>query len=202
MANAKDVKRRKKLAAKAKLKAKNKVLPYEGTKYQADVWRPYVDAVDDAVFDVMGGSSRQLTDIAVRKSFEALARQLRGGLPPLPAADENSLPYTPDSEVDFLVQTIRQNWAKAFARFGSCQPADLIGVLRTLLNSINAHAWNTGATRGYVDFVWNRTQTLGGSSMSVGRILSSLPMSEFDFDSDDDFDDDSDDREQPALPAK
>src|SRR5262249_19283838 len=30
---------------------------------------------------------------------------------------------------------------------------DLVGILRTLLNSIEAHGWNTGAGRGYVSFL-------------------------------------------------
>ena len=41
----------------------------------------------------------------------------------------------------------------AIEEAGPVDPKDLVGILRTLLHSIEAHAWHRGPERGYVSFL-------------------------------------------------
>ena len=98
-------------------------------------------------------SGRRLTNEQVKQALVQLIHELRGGVTPVVAEDEPELPFAVGQEVEFLVGNFRRHWRVLFNEQGPVQRDDLIGVLRTLLHSIEAHAWNTGRGRGYVDFL-------------------------------------------------
>ncbi len=155
MANDKDAKRRKKLALKKRQAAQHEVTPYTGTEYQSDSWQPFVQSVDAAVYDAMLYSQRQLKNSTVKYAFETLVRRLRKGEPPYLTDNDELIPYSADNEVEYLVQDIRRKWTNAMLHLGRRSADGMIGVLRTLLFSIEAHGANTQATGGYVGFVWD-----------------------------------------------
>lgn len=185
MAKNKDAKRREKLAKKAKHKAEHDVTPYEGTTYQAESWNVYVAAVEQAVFDVIELSNHGLTNSTVKYTFEMLVRRLRKGLSPTLADDEIEIVYSAENQVEFLIRHIRGYWKVTFEKLGSKPTSDMIGILRTLLYAILAHADHTGSSRGYVEFVWEFfNETASGPADGT--------MSDFDDDDDDDFDEEDD----------
>jgi hypothetical protein len=149
-----DQKRKAKLAERArKNKSSSAVEPYEGTKYQQDEWTPLVYATEKAIYEVILQTERKLTNDEVKKAFEQLVLQLRAGLAPALAADETEPTLQVGQASDSVVWNIRRHWGEFFDAYGSVAVADLVGVLRTLLHSIQAHQWNTGRQHGYVAFL-------------------------------------------------
>jgi hypothetical protein len=72
---------------------------------------------------------------------------------PLAAENEPEAPFAAGQEVEFLVENIRRHWQLLFREQGPVHRDDLVGIFRTLLHSIEAHARTTGRGRGYVDFL-------------------------------------------------
>jgi hypothetical protein len=106
-----------------------------------------------AVYETITWSEHRLTNQDARAAFTQLAQDLRKGLSPVLKVDEPPVACTPGREKEFLIWNLRRNWGIFFHTQGEVPVADLIGILRALLYSIEAHAWNTGASRGYVHFI-------------------------------------------------
>jgi hypothetical protein len=64
---------------------------------------------------------------------------------------------------------IRSHWTLFFEDEHAVAVSDLIGVLRTLLNSIEAHEWHTGRDRGYVAFLDDFMQRSGADEVQDFR---------------------------------
>src|SRR5262249_41967785 len=60
---------------------------------------------------------------------------------------------TPDQEVDLITYMIRRNWDELFVRFPDPGKDDRIGVLRTLLSSINTFTTSSSTSRGYLSYI-------------------------------------------------
>jgi hypothetical protein len=112
-----------------------------------------VYTTEKAIYEVIQLTERKLPNDEVKKAFEQLVLELRRGLPPALAADEPEPALQVGQASDYVVWNIRRRWAEFFATVGSVAVAELIGVLRTLLHSIEAHQWNTDRQRGYVAFL-------------------------------------------------
>jgi hypothetical protein len=151
-------KRQAKLAKRARKERTRKrqsaePLPYSGRKYQSDRWAPHVYQTECAIYEVVMLSDRRLTNDQTKEALVHLINQLRSGVSPTLAEGDPEVPFAPGQEIDFLVQNIRHHWRKLFNDEGPVSTSDLVGILRTLLYSIEAHAWHTGRSRGYVDFL-------------------------------------------------
>ena len=80
-------------------------------------------------------TGRKLTDQTVKSALESLIRKLRTGvLPPLPEGSE--ILYKVGREEDLLIENICRSWRNHFANEWRPPKDDLIGVLRTILGSI------------------------------------------------------------------
>ncbi len=150
-----DQKRQAKLAERAKKISSQEKLAYSGKKYQAPPWTPHVFATERAVYQTIVLTERRLTNAQVEAAFTQLIARLRQGLPgPLQEGAEEVL-FSEENAVAYLMWNIRRNWALLVQEQGPVSTEDLIGILRTLLYSIIAHAWNTGPSRGYVAFLYD-----------------------------------------------
>jgi hypothetical protein len=129
------------------------VTPYDGARYRADRWIPHVYATESAVYETILLAAGKLTNAHVRQAFEQLVRRLRSNQPgPLPE-DETEAVYSSGNEVEFLIWNIREHWRKLVRDHGPVDKEDFIGILRTLLYSIQAHAWDRGPQQGYISFL-------------------------------------------------
>lgn len=151
-------KRRAKLARRARKERSRKQLSatpvaYSGRKYQTDRWIPHIYETELAIYEAIMHSGRRLTNEQVKAAFVQLIHELRRGLPAPLAEGEPDVPFAAGQEVEFLVWNIRRHWRELFHDQGPVSRDDLVGILRTLLHSIEAHAWNTGPRRGYVEFL-------------------------------------------------
>jgi hypothetical protein len=148
-----DQKRKAKLSKRAQKQRPSGPLPYTGRKYQTDRWVPHVYQVELAIYEAITLSDRRLTNGQVREALVRLIVELRRGLSLVVSAEEPEVPFIPGQEVEFLVWNIRRHWQLLFQDEGPVSREDLVGILRTLLHSIEAHAWNTGPRLGYVAFL-------------------------------------------------
>jgi len=129
--------------------------PLAGNTYQRDRWLPDVYETELAVYEAIRLSERCLKNDQVRAAFIHLIRDLGSGKPALLDPAEPEVPFAPGREVEFLVWNIRRHWGALFAEKGPVHVEHLIGILRTLLHSVEAHAWHTGPDQGYVAFLEN-----------------------------------------------
>jgi hypothetical protein len=121
---------------------------------------PYVFRTELPIYEAIVLSHRTLTNAQVRDALVKLIEHLRAGHPALLSEDAPDVPFAPGNEVEYLVWNIRRHWRLLMAAQGPVAVTDLIGILRTLLNSIEAHAWNTGIDRGYVVFLYDFMQRM------------------------------------------
>ena len=106
-------------------------------------------------------SNRTLTNEQVRTAFVQLIGELRGGMAAALPEDAPEVAFAPGKEVEHLVWNIRRRWRLMFGEYGAVATSDLIGILRTLLYSMEAQAWDRGASRGYVDFLYHFSERVG-----------------------------------------
>jgi hypothetical protein len=128
------------------------VLPYEGNRFKSDAYIPAVFATECGIFEGFVAMDRKLTDDDVAASLTSMIRDLRQGtIRPLPDPDR---PETLQGEYPSPIeQAIRKNWDDFAARGGRLSRDEQIGILRTLLNSINIFGSGQRASRGYLSFV-------------------------------------------------
>jgi len=149
-----DQKRKEKLAKRAeRLADQRDIRPYSGTKYQQEKWIPQVYETELAVYETILASGQTLTNEQVRQGFIQLIKQLRDGVPAALPDDAPKIVFSSGHEIDFLNWNIRRHWRMLFNDKGPVAMDDLVGILRTLLHSIQARGWHTGPSLGYVAFL-------------------------------------------------
>jgi hypothetical protein len=149
-----DQKRKAKLTERnKKARAREIFLPYSGTRYQADAWVPVVYSTEKAIHDVIVESKRSVTNSHVNQALVLLIDHLHRGGPAMLGDGEPEVLFAASAIPERLFFKIRQAWSSLAESGRVVAPADLIGILRTLLFSLEAHAFRTGESRGYVVFL-------------------------------------------------
>lgn len=153
-----DQKRKAKLAKRAEKKGPMDTLPqpYEGERYRHDRWIPHVYATESGIYETIQLSRRQLTNEQVHAALIQLIKYLRRGQPILLPEGTPDLVYSPDKAVEYIMWNIRRHWGELFTDVGPVARDDLDGILRTLLFSMEAQAWDRPG--GYVDFLYHFMQ--------------------------------------------
>ena len=132
---ARDRKRKKKLEEKKRQARRAQTLAYMGNKYRADELIPTWMQTEIGIYETHVMMDRQLVDRTVKSALETLIRQLRtGSLPPL--AESDAIHCEAGCEADLLIENIRRRWADHFATEWQPPRDKLVGVLRTILGSI------------------------------------------------------------------
>jgi hypothetical protein len=130
-----DQKRKAKLAKKQQKARQSVSLAYLGEKYKTDELVPTWLATETAIYEAYVMLDRKLLDQTVVAAVEALIKPLRAGtLPPL--EDDGTLHIREGQEQDLVMQNIRRHWALHFEKEWKPPRDKLIGVLRTILGSI------------------------------------------------------------------
>lgn len=128
-------KRKKKLAEKKRQARQAVSLAYMGEKYKKDELIPAWMHTEIGIYETYVITDRNIFDQNVVSSLERLIRQMRAGaLPPLTEAED--IHYEVGREEDLLIENIRRSWARHFATEWRPPKDDMIGVLRTILGSI------------------------------------------------------------------
>lgn len=130
-----DQKRKAKLAKERQQAGKSNSLAYMGSKYKTDeLMQTWMNA-EIGIYESYVMTDRKLLDQTVRNSLETLIKKMRAGtLPPL--SDTAEVSYKVEQEEDLVIANIRRNWSRHFATEWRPSKVERIGVLRTILGSV------------------------------------------------------------------
>lgn len=147
-----DQKRKAKLAKEAKRSRQRESLAYEGTKYKTEELVPVHFSTEQGIYQAYVMTDGRLTDRDVESALENLIRQMRAGpLPPLSETLETG-PGEGEFE-DLVIWNIRRNWQELFETQPRVGADNVIGVLRTILASINTWSFPGPESRGYLHYL-------------------------------------------------
>jgi hypothetical protein len=133
--NPEERRRKKKLAEQKRKARQTESLAYLGEKYKKDKFVPTWMHTEIGIYQTYVVTGRKIFDQTVASALESLIRKMRkGALPPLPEGSD--IHYEVGREEDLLVENVRRCWRDHFATEWRPPNDDLIGVLRTILGSI------------------------------------------------------------------
>jgi hypothetical protein len=155
-----DQKRKAKLAKEARKNRQGHSLAYDGSKYKTEALVPAYFQTELGIFQAHLITHRKLTDRVVAAALTKLVHQMRQGpLPPLEVSDR--IEFAPGQEEELITRLIRQNWRD----LPEPRPNkdELIGMLRTTLNSIDV--WSTPGPNsvGYLHYIEGFLKKQGAS---------------------------------------
>jgi hypothetical protein len=143
-----DQKRKRKLAERVK---NEPVQAYTGSKYKSEKYVEALMKAEVGIYESYVITERQLTDWDVKKSLEYLIRELRGEKPK-PTDGLQAKNEAGESE-DVTAWRIKDQWKQLFADQPRHSNADLAGVLRTILGSVELRSRPTPDSRGYLHYL-------------------------------------------------
>jgi hypothetical protein len=146
-----DQKRKAKLAQKAKRSQHHISLAYKGNKYKTDELVPVHFQTELAIYEAWLRTDREVTDRDVEATVENLVQEMRRG--PLPPLAEQGEAAPGESDEDLIIGTIRRNWNELFEKEPRPSTEKLIGVLRTILGSIETWSSPSPTSRGYLHYI-------------------------------------------------
>lgn len=130
-----DQKRKAKLAKERQKAGKSNSLAYMGDKYKTKKLVHTLMNAEIGIYESYVMADRKLLDQTVRSALENLIKKMQAGtLPPLSEATEVS--YEVGQEEDLVIGNIRRSWARHFATEWRPPKDERIGVLRTILGSL------------------------------------------------------------------
>jgi len=170
-----DKKRRKKLEEKKQQARQAKSLAYTGNKYKTEELIQTLMHTEIGIYETYIMTDRKLRDQTVASGLETLIGQLRkGSLPPWTQTDEIS--YDVGREEDLLIENIRRNWAKHFATEWQPPKDKMIGILRTILGSLETMKAPGPRSQSYLKHIAGfLTKKLGVSVKAFSLDMKPLP---------------------------
>lgn len=146
--------------------AKTPPLVYTGNKYRAEKYVFITLATETGILEAHVVSDRSLTDSDIKTTVIEMIGRLRKG--PLPAlADMSDEEKHAFGRNDLLIWSILAQWQRYFEEHGPLGKDTLIGVLRTILGSIDFRRSNSPAANGYLEFL---EDFLGQMGVTVRQI--------------------------------
>lgn len=161
-----DQKRRQKLRKRGKAGRAGPRKKYRTEKYVMTIMR-----AEMGIYETFQMSERQLTDGQVRLALRQLIAELRSG-PYTPSEAREVVEIREGEYEDLIIWSIKRNWDDLFATNPRHPNADLIGCLRTILDSIETWTTPGAASQGYLSY-------LEGFLRQMGVTVEKLPTSEW-----------------------
>jgi len=147
-----DKKRKKKQEEKKRRARQGQTLAYTGNKYKTDELVHTLMHAEIGIYETYVMTDHKLVDRTVAAALETLIRQLRTGpLPPL--SETNEIHYEVGQEESFLIDNIRRRWAAHFATERQPPKDKLIGILRTILGSLETMKSPGSQSQSYLKHV-------------------------------------------------
>lgn len=167
-----DQKRKAKVTKERKAHPASGVLPYKGNTYKSPELAQTMFYTELGIHEADVMSDRSLTDDDVRDALEQLVLDMRQGPLP-PQSDSNHFTDT-GVPTDTIAWNIRRNWKRLYEEAPNPGREKLIGVLRTLLDSINTWSTPSPASRGYLHFVEGFLKKSGASVRVVDENMEEI----------------------------
>jgi hypothetical protein len=128
------------------------VLPYKGGKYRTAEMVPLHLATERGIMEAFHVSGKKLTDAEVVRALERLVRELRSGRSPLPEPAP-AWPTPQGTEEDLILSLIRNHWQAIDQASGLPERDTLVGVLRSVLGSVDTWTTAGSESRGYLHYL-------------------------------------------------
>ena len=175
-----DQKRKDKLAKRNRKARQSVSLAYMGEKYKTDELIPIWMQTETGIYETFVMTDRKLLDQTVVTSLEKLIMRLRAGtLPPL--RDDTTIHYGVGEEGDLVIENIRRRWDLYFEDELRPPKDKLIGILRTILGSIEKVRSPGPRSQSYMRHIAGfLTKKLGVSVNRVTADMQPLPEPEED----------------------
>jgi hypothetical protein len=114
----------------------------------AQVWLQ----TETAILEVYIATSKDISDQTVIAAIERLVRQMQAGpLPPLEV--ETHLAWKMGQEEDLIIENIRRRWVPLLEAENRPSKEDFIGVLRSILGTINLQKSPLPHSVGYLRYI-------------------------------------------------
>ncbi len=159
-----DQKRKAKLKKRAERSKKHESMAYFGQKYKGPEYVSTIHRTEVGIYESYVISGRSMTDADVEDEIEQLIERLRAGTLPSLASGPPAITADPDDgeSVETLMHwNIRRNWQILAEREGLPAREDLIGVLRTILSSVETRRSMAMHPQGYLRFIEGFLKELG-----------------------------------------
>lgn len=170
-----DQKRKIKLKKREERSRKPESLAYHGRKYKTPEYVPILKETEVGIYECHVMSGRTLTDDAVEAALVGLIALLRAGASPaLPPAD--ALTLDRDHLEELVVECIRNRWHFLEERGELPARDDLIGILRTILSSLETWRSQNLHSQSYLRFLDGFMKDLGVSVQMVRSSPESLEV--------------------------
>lgn len=146
-------KRRKRKELQRRRKAALQELrPYYGNKYKREKYVPAMMGAETGIYETYVMSDRELTDRDVEASLKRLIRKLRSGSYQ-PAEERQEVEAGAGGETELLHWNIKHNWDDLLERHPRHSNSELVGILRTILGSIETWSIPSPDSRGYLNYI-------------------------------------------------
>jgi hypothetical protein len=147
-------------------------LAYRGNKFKNNRFLPLIFSTETGIHESFVMSDRQLTDHDVRAALESLIQELRGG-----AAAIVPQPRPGDAlgGTGLIAANVRRHWEEFSKRDRLPGREDLVGVLRTILGSIDVWGNISPTSRGYLRYLEGFMGKLGVHCQAVSSDVFDAP---------------------------
>jgi len=144
-------KKRKELQRRRKA-ALQELRPYYGSKYRKEKYILAMMRAETGIYETYMMTDRELTDRDVEASLKGFIRDLRSGSYQ-PAEERDEVEVEPGGETGLLQWNIKRNWDDLFTEHPRHSDAELVGILRTILGSIETWSTPSSDSRGYLNYI-------------------------------------------------
>ncbi len=159
-------KQRKREAKRDRRPRRPVVLAYHGDKYKTEELVSWVFRAEVGIHETSVMTGRRLTDHDVRAALEEFVVRIRDGMPPLSAESSESGEVI-QGQNNLVIWSIRRNWQLLLETQPGPGRDKLVGVLRTILGSVEVRESYSRTSRGYLDFIEGFLAKAGVSVESV-----------------------------------
>lgn len=144
---------KKRKAERQRRRQKTEPLAYRGNKYKNEKFVPVIYQTEFGIYESFVMSERKMTDHDARAALESLIRGIRGGTIVVPRQQPpNDCTETEPADSPIL-WSIRRHWDECFEEMPFPGRDNLIGVLRTILGSIEVWGNVSPTSRGYLRYL-------------------------------------------------
>jgi hypothetical protein len=144
--------KRKKKLQKRKSGQPRRSLAYHGNKYRGERHVMALMRAETGILETYVMSDRELTDRQVEVALTKFIGDLRrDGYQP--AEHRDLVTVEPETYIDLVIWNIRRNWDDLFHGQPRHSGAELVGILRTILSSVETWSTPSPESRGYLNYI-------------------------------------------------
>lgn len=138
-------------------------LAYTGNKFKTKELVQVHLRAELGIYETFVMTDRELTDRIVHSALEKLILRMRKGPQP-PVEEEESVRHVEGEEDELVISNLRRNWQDLFETEPRPSRDTLVGVLRTILRSVELWKSASPTSRGYLRHIEGfLTKSLGVS---------------------------------------